>query len=170
MPENEESARKPFDEETDPDGYKLTDVLPEDYFLDAFTDIDGKGLGVGIVLNCGGVVVSGVIIGYREYVEKTAELVADAWGKERDPESGQEVSRGAAAGEALSRLWSPYVDDFDRKKQEREAAGLVPPTPRFVHMRDVTIFVGPGVNASLWRCPIASISGWSLGSVDSSAS
>jgi hypothetical protein len=163
-----EPTTQPFDEETDPDGYKLSEVLADDFFLDTFLSpiasatVRGK---FGMVLNCGGVVVSGLVIGYREYVERTAELLEHAQGKSPEPAAGQGPSEGAGLGAVITEAWTSVLDGWEKKDREREDAGLMTRTPRYVHMRDARIYAGSeSIDVPLWRGSVESVTGWSLGS------
>ena len=139
----------------DPDGLTAADVLSKDGLLDLLLGSyvgwkdDGHGH-VGLTVQSGGVVISGVVISRTEWITRLAQSLR---------ESGTaEFADNLEA--SFGRIQRDLAEEWDRRDQ----ADLLGRARRFIHMRDVRVLATPSVDLPLWRGALADITGWSLGS------
>lgn len=145
----------PYDLESDPDQPTIADLRPKDWLLDEVLNFfyggdDARSATFTATFSVGGVVVSGTVISFEGWIERTGEVLANA-----APEIAEFLEvhwRGIAV----------ETSDFIRKRQE---AGLPAFARRYLHMRDVLVsYGGPqGTNHDLWRLNLADVSSWTFG-------
>ena len=108
------------------------------------------GLAFDLTLNVRGTVVTGTLIGAKEFFEEYGRAMALA-GLPRLEEDFR------AVGEELQRALSDLP----------EGAGPAVPPPHFVHLRDARMLTGPGLvptnRGVLWRGHLSSVDGFSVG-------
>jgi hypothetical protein len=115
-------------------------------------------LGIPVTLNVGGFLLSGYMIGGREYFEEFSRTVEEGLPDELVGEEGQEGV--AAPFRRLTDLYSPEEDVPEgRLSQERFD---------FVHLRDARFFHPdsaplPSNQGILWRCKLEAVDGFTLG-------
>jgi hypothetical protein len=114
---------------------------------------------IGLTVSVGGVVVSGTLIGTLAYCRALADQFASAAG-------------GTDMDESLADSFRDLVDDAagvaggDRRQPPDAAA--YEQSVAFLHLADAR-YVGAtgllpiGRHGVLWRCPVADVTGWSLG-------
>lgn len=114
-------------------------------------------LGIPVILNIGGFLVTGFVISGQEYFEQFSEEVAAGL-----PDAFGEEAQGKIV-ESFGRLGEIYVSD-----KEQTVADATLEQYNFVHMRDVQ-FVhndGPPIPPEpgmLWRCKLSAVDGFTLG-------
>jgi hypothetical protein len=128
---------------------------------------DDGGFSTMLTAQCGGCLVSGLLIGEGDYLRGQAELIRAA-GSEPDP--GREAFAAAC-------------DDLAEQQEERssrrvarlqDAAATVEPEdevrPAYLHLRDARL-VGPGVRTAtpFWRGRLDHVDAFWFGSLTSSA-
>ncbi|MEV7826445.1 hypothetical protein [Microbacterium enclense] len=147
----------PWDEQNDPDGYTLDDISPKDWYLDTtlnfihgFYDKNEGGV-IGMTVQSGGVVVSGLAISRAAWVTETGKLYAMAGAEE--------------TGTYVEKVFRQAHNAAVEKAEERDAADLPTRARRYLHMKDVRFGVGDQwTQVPLWRGKLDDITGWSLGS------
>lgn len=161
---NEPDANEPdvpesasWDPETDPDGYTYDDIRPKDWYLDTVlnfahgSDDEGEGGMVGLTVTSGGALVSGLAISRDEWIKRTVDLYRSSGA----PDTARYIE------ELFNKVQNITVD----RAKERRDADLPTRVRGFLHMKDVQIGTGTvTTQVPLWRCSLADITGWSLGS------
>ncbi len=147
----------PYDYTDDPDGVTREEVRYKDLYLQLLMAVvlgrrndsaDGR---FGVTANSGGLLVSGLAISHKAWEEFWLEQLRGP-----SPELADAMREGLASLTALQ----------DEVWERREAQDRPNPSPQFLHLRDATLYPsGTPVRIGLWRCPIASIHGWTLGTL-----
>lgn len=140
-----------------------TQAMPDraddrDWFLQEFVYFANRhGLKQGMTLMVSGLVISGTLIGGKEYFEALAEEMAS-------------VVTDVDTREAVRRWVSRYgaIYDRDEKEPDKETAEELPPPPSFIHLGDARIwlpgdFPVPTSRGILWRGRLTSVDGFIVG-------
>lgn len=128
-------------------------VYKQDDLLETFVNTANRyGPLVGLTLFIKGTVISGRLIGGRQFLDKFAEQ----WGP------GHESEDKDMLREALKQRANELYPE-----QKPESKEYRPPT--YIHLEDARVFV-PGVsgmpgNGLLWRGRLTEVDGWSLGAL-----
>jgi hypothetical protein len=102
---------------------------------------------LSLTVTVGGILVTGLLIGEREYFSRLGTLFSEA-------------QRGMSAEdrESLDRFWTTWVD---RREQppERNAS------PTFLYLADARVIVGDGIGVPRaagvrWRCRVSAVDGY----------
>lgn len=122
-----------------------------DWALLKFVDIANRTqAGMTMTLYLGGSVVTGILIGGREYFEMLGQQIAPALGK--SPEEGKELYR---------ELVDQHYPSMDEENEEG-------PPPSFVHMKGARVISPTGSMPSegmLWRGRLSRVDGFSIGTL-----
>ena len=118
-----------------------------DYFLVSHVIAANNGLSFSITLNVGGILISGLLIGGKEYFQEFGRVFQDA--HPNDPDRTYEKS--------IQALGDIY-DGSDAKEP-----------PLYIHLKDAKFYsggIGSGTpkDGALWRGRISSVDGFILGS------
>jgi hypothetical protein len=114
-------------------------------------------LGVPVILNVGGFLVTGFVISGQEYFERFSQEVAvglpDAFGEETK----------ASIIDSFGRLGEIYVSDEEETIEDATLDQY-----NFVHLRDVQFIHNEGAPippepGMLWRCKLSAVDGFTLG-------
>lgn len=138
-----------------PDSDLANDRAPDsDWFLALLVDhVNEHGGSIPLTVTVGGSVVSGTLIGVREYYERTADDLADVF-----------PSRSDSITDALRDAGAKSVDAVRKHKEQVRAGEAKLETPHFFHLRDVRYLnANPRTQAGLWRARISDVSGFSIG-------
>jgi hypothetical protein len=133
-----------------------TDRGPErDWFLALLVDhVNEHDGAIPITLTVDGLVISGTLVGVREYLRRSAEDLAEVF-----------PSRSESIIESFTEAGEESVDAV-RKHKERVRAGEAElETPHYVHLRNAHYVTGSaGAHGPvLWRGRLDDVSGFSLG-------
>jgi len=125
-----------------------------DWFLALLVDhVNEHGGSIPLTVTVGGSVVSGTLIGVREYYERTADDLANVF-----------PSRAESITAALQDAGEQSVDSVRKHKEQVRAGETQLETPHFLHLRDVRyLSAGTRTQTTLWRARIHDIAGFSLG-------
>ena len=149
------------DDENDNDGPAAPERVVEDpadvptperdYLLGQFISVANLGASFGVTLTVGGLIITGTLIGGKEYLELLASSVdAAGFGKKE----GEEET-------ALGKLVRSYSHLYDDVKFDTFA------TPGYIHLKNVQFIpvsgTGNTFNGVLWRGRLMEVSGWTLG-------
>lgn len=138
----------------------------EDYLLRTFVRmVDLRGLEIGITLSVGGMLISGTLTSYSEYLKLVGE------GMRGSP--NREV--GGVMGEVFANLAESVQNDLVERRQEEERAESSGQElehdfkPPYIHLRDAKFFLAadmglPTQGGALWRGKLASVDGFFFGS------
>lgn len=139
----DESTVESTDETTDDDdGRTYTKPVDSDLLLEVFADLahDSDEFELGLTLTVQGILVSGVLVSRRRWLDEMETL-----------EPGK-----------LSNLIDPIRNAFDRRDAE-----VRPVAFDFLHLIQTRMFVGgtvlPTNKDGIWRGRISEVSGWSWG-------
>ena len=151
-------------------GNNITDVtLPtpsaqpiSDPFLQEVVDVCNlAGLRVGITLSVGGTIITGQLVGVRDYLREYAKQ----WAAALPAPEGEE--------HFYAEKWTKAADEYERQLQERNekidrGEDVEPlPDPRFIHLADAKYVTGetitPASGGMLWRGRLSEIDGYSMG-------
>lgn len=133
---------------------EITQVMrvdDKDWFLQSLVSIvNSGGFSFGVTLNVGGFLVSGQLIGGKEYFEGFG---GDFSGSFQDAETAESVKASFAQ----------YGDIYSSDKEP-------PPPPSYIHIKEAKFFNTngnpiPGNRGVWWRGRISQIDGFSLGSL-----
>lgn len=130
----------------------LTSPINSDWVLRSLVkSVNESGLLVGITLTVGGMLVTGTLVGGREYFEDFADKVA----------ASAEDDAGAAQVQAI---FADLGAIYDRDPEPGE------PLPSYIHLKDVRFFSPSGQclpdhDGAWWRGRIDSVQGFMLGRV-----
>lgn len=125
-------------------------VDDKDWFLQSLINmVNGGKMSFGITLNVGGFLVSGTLIGGKEYFEGFGEDFASGF---QDLDSAESIKA------AFSKNGEIYTSEEDA------------PPPSYVHIKDARFFNTngnpiPGNRGVWWRGRVAEVDGFSLGSL-----
>jgi hypothetical protein len=137
---------------TEKDTKKIENAPLEDWFLQNLVDFANKyNMAIGITLNVGGFLISGLLISGKEYFQGFASDFASGV-KEKE------------LAETVKELFSKYGDIY--KEQE----GIEIPLPIYIHLKEARFFntAGgpiPGNRAVWWRGRISQVQGFILGNL-----
>ncbi len=103
-----------------------------------------QGMEFGVTLNVSGEIVSGRLVGGKKYYEALNAIFRQAAGDE--------------TAEMIGQRFAPYVAIYDTSPFDR-------PAPSYIHLTDARGWTPGGGSTPpvLWRGKIASVSGFSLG-------
>jgi hypothetical protein len=155
-PDSEEPM-KPWDPETDPDGYTRDDITSKDWYLDTvlnfvhgFNDEHPGGV-VGLTVASNGVVVSGLAISRAEWMAAVVDQYKQAGADE--------------TAASIEKVFKQAHDMVVEGAKDRDKADLPSRARGFLHMKDARLGAGDTfTQVPLWRGDLADITGWSLGS------
>ncbi|WP_196486469.1 gas vesicle accessory protein GvpU [Burkholderia cepacia] len=131
-----------------------------DWFLQQLvTMVNGSSTSIGITLFVGGLLVSGVLIGGKQYFEDFAESFASGIANPDDAKWYKEN---------LTQLSNVYLEPDGTYKKSAEP-------PHYIHLKDARTFHPsgnpiPGNGGTLWRGRIREVAGFTLGSLSISNS
>lgn len=132
------------------DAQKEIDFDMRDFLLQHLVTIaNNTGLSMGVTLIVGGGIISGQLIGGKEYFELLKASMLSS------------TSNVEGVGEAFGQIFEEYSKIYTAPPEEKNL-------PTFIHLKQAMIF-SPGQtpipsNGLLWRGRIASVAGFSLGS------
>ena len=141
---------------TTPPNRKGIDFLEPDFTLRAIVDLCNKtSLRIGITLNVGGFLISGIIRSGRDYFAGIAAEAANSMDKDEDRKSIHD-----------------YFDNFgkliypEESKEEQDAR----PLPVFIHLSESRAYhpsgkPTPNNRGVWWRGRLTSVDGWNLGNL-----
>ena len=137
-----------------------------DWLLSRFVSMaNTQGVSIGVTLVVGGNLVTGLIIGGREYFTEMGAALARATGS--DPDAGAKDF-----GRLVEDLYPTAADEGDEARSKEE--GQDPRTGvRFIHLRNARVLHGttiiPGnFQGHLWRGRLAAVDGFMLGEPEAS--
>jgi hypothetical protein len=124
-----------------------------DWFLQMLVDLaNSKAAEFPITLSIGGSLVSGMMIGGKEYFELQAKTI------ERNVPSDQ-MENAKPIVEGIQHLGEIYDDLYEDR--------IIGGDPSYIHLKKATVFIGDSVFPShgsiLWRGKIAAVDGFMLG-------
>ena len=127
---------------------------PIDIVLELLVTVGNCGLGLPVTLFVKGVMVTGNIISFEDYMKKTADNIRSSTNlTEMDEEISREVTESIA-----KRFDTIRTDSLQRGG-----------SPRMIHLDNVKIFNQNGnfidISNALWRGALGSIDGWILGTL-----
>lgn len=132
-----------------------------DWLLSRFVSMaNTQGVSIGVTLVVGGSLVTGLIIGGREYFREMGAALARATGS--DPDAGAEDF-----GRSVEDLYPTAPDEGDEARRKEE--GQEPRTRvKFIHLRNARVLHGTTMipenfQGHLWRGRIAAVDGFMLG-------
>ena len=123
----------------------------KDWFLQSLVNIvNSGGLSFGITLNVGGFLVSGQLVGGKEYFEGFGRDFASAFS-------------GSESAEYVQKSFSKYGEVYSSDKE-------APPPPSYIHLKEAKFFNTngnpiPGNRGVWWRGRLSQVDGFSLGSL-----
>jgi hypothetical protein len=143
------------EQEQDVDPVEALDAMvrPEqDWLIEKLVAMLNSGAtdtALGMTLNVGGLIVSGSVIGGREYFTKFGDNMAQGMSDESQAQ---------------------VADFFGAEKDWYGPEGTMLDSPSFLHMRDARFFSSagnpiPGNQGLLWRTRIAAIDAFSMGTL-----
>lgn len=132
---------------------ELRPVPQEDWFLQNL--ISNANIGkftMGITLNVGGLLVSGNLVGGREYFENFGSMFLSKMSNQDDKTT-----------EDVESMFREYAEIYDREPDQANP-------PNFVHLKDVEFFGGTresilGKQSVWWRGRVSEIQGFFLGNL-----
>jgi hypothetical protein len=136
----------------------------KDWFLQSIIGLADLGLEIGITLTLSGSIMSGTLISGRTYFKEIAKKVKGA--------DGGVTLGGENILEDIANFWEGYSSLYDRPADAGE--DYVKPPAGYIHLRSAFSFSPSGDRlpsngeGPLWRGRLASVSGFSLGSLSSS--
>lgn len=148
----------------DETGPKVDDIIAyksdRDWFLQDVIQLANLGLGIGITVIAEGAVISGTLIGGKQFFE---ELGAEIGKASYSGGDGTDVLK--AIGDGWAANGQQYVKPADA------ADDWSPPEPGYIHLAGARIYAPgqqgmPQNRGVLWRGKLNAISGFSLGSFD----
>lgn len=116
-------------------------------------------LTIGISILVSGTIISGKLIGVKEYYYLYGKQWIDSVDF-TDPESAKNFEN----------RWKTLGDEAERNlKETMEKGGMIEP-PHFIHLKEAKVISGsllvPSNHGMLWRGKISTINGFSLGSLE----
>lgn len=134
--------------------------MKSDWLLALIVDhLNENGGEIPITLTTPGGVVSGTLIGVKEYLKRTGSDLADVF-----------PSRSDAILETFDAASKESVDSVRRHKEQVRAGETEFEAPHFLHLRDAHYLTGHPRSTSrppmLWRGRLDGVSGFSLGTVE----
>jgi hypothetical protein len=156
----EKKKRKKYRVKNDPDGFTLKQLVPKDraldYLLHLYVGFDDDADGsIGVTVTSNGIVVSGIAVSRKAWIEGNLQLIREGGGEEN----------GSAA--SLEKLWAMMIDDAEKLRKKRRKRKLPLPARRYIHLKDARIgSPGDFYNVPFWRGNLDDISGWALGSTN----
>lgn len=128
-----------------------------DWYLQTLVQLCNRtGLEIGITLNIGGSVISGLLIGGKRYFEDFAKEFSDAW----DGPDKEDIRAAFAQHGAI--YDKPSATDQDEQ---------VSPSVQYIHLANARVFTTnqplPSNRGVLWRGKINAVSGFWLGQLAS---
>lgn len=128
-----------------------------DWYLQGFIKLSNKGLQFPLTLTCGGILVSGTLIGGKEYFSLSADLVSSGFSDEETK---------AVIAEWVS-SWGTIYDDSAEDSDGEQTSDR----PQFIHLKDAKYYV-PGQppiptsqSGTLWRGRLAEVVGFNYGAL-----
>lgn len=114
----------------------------------------------GVTLNVHGTIVSGTMIGGKQYLEEMAGLMGAS--------STSEQGDGTTFEQVMAEFFRSWIPLLDKRKGTDDE--IPAPAPRYIHLRDARTLMGggtivPSKGGVLWRGRVAAIDGFSLGSL-----
>jgi hypothetical protein len=137
----------------------------EDFLLQTFVKLADGGLEAPITLSVGGMLISGTLTSYSEYLKLVGEhMRAITIPELRDALTEAFANLAESAQNALR--------ERRRKEEMADSSGQEPEDdfrPPYIHVRDARLFLAadmgmPTQGGALWRGKIASVDGFVLGS------
>lgn len=133
-----------------------TDRGPErDWFLALLVDhVNEHDGAIPITLTVDGLVITGTLVGVREYLRRSAEDLADVF-----------PSRSKSIIQSFTKAGEESVDAVRKHKEQVRAGKTELEAPHYVHLRDARYLTGQRNTHSpvLWRGRLDDVSGFSLG-------
>ena len=126
--------------------------VERDWFLQQLVSLANRGTGVQVTLVVGGSMVSGTLIGGKQYFEGVGKTLASATVNDA----------GGFSGDLQKQIASSYAGLGEQAyAEERPAMSL-----GFVHLRDASVWHGETHTPhSLWRVRLSAVDGFSLGAL-----
>ncbi len=128
--------------------------VPADGLLRTLVKVaDESALSVGVTLSVGGILISGLLIGHKEFME----LFAKHWINSTEDEEAQQSWREA---------WLPSAEPSEEEMPERTFR-----SHGYVHLKEARCFHSGGEpmpsygETTEWLGRLAAIDGWNLGSL-----
>ncbi len=127
-------------------------LLDVDGLLEGLVQLaDAKNATIGLTLHVGGILVTGTLAGIREFSRHFGAALTPTGSGESRTDSGEQFAR--LVDKALDTL---------------NSAGDMDWHPRFIHLRDATLFVPGGATISKvtlpwWRGRLSEVSAFALG-------
>jgi hypothetical protein len=124
----------------------------EDWFLQRLIDlVNGQDTEIGITLNVGGFLISGLLVSGHRYFEGF----------------GQEFC-GALKDENMVKSLKEIFSEFGKIYSKENAEGEEVPPPRYIHLRNAKFINSndnpvPGNRGVWWRGRVSEVSGFILG-------
>ncbi len=117
-----------------------------DWFLEFFVSIANQGVTLGITLNVHGTLISGNLIGGKEYFELLSKSLVDS---------------GSDMGKALAAAVVQGKDRYDQSIQEE------PVNFHYIHLKNAKVFNSNKnpmpTDGMLWRGRLNSVDGFTIG-------
>lgn len=119
-------------------------VDDKDYLIQMFVHLANEGIQTDITLMLGGSVITGTVIGGKQYLDELAKLYSGAGGN-ADDGTKKSISEGLVDMKSL-------YDNLDSNS----------PPPSFIHLKNIQVFNGTnnGIlnsETSLWRGKLSSV-------------
>jgi hypothetical protein len=144
-----------------PDSEVKPEKEPTDYLLEDFVANANRGSGIGITLDLGGMLLTGTLIGGKEYFQALGNSIASAI-----------EARDSEAAKAIRESYTKLGDDAQRRYAEYDAAladGGNPHPLEFFHLRSARVLGFGGLTPSepgfLWRGRLSHVSGFAIGTL-----
>lgn len=146
-----------------------------DGVLGAWANPDSDdGLGHGVTLFVGGLIVTGQIISERAFYDSLVDQMAEAVQRDAPEQVGassltelRETLKSSIAEEP------PLPDDFEAELTDEQKLAQLESLARYIHLKDARTLHGNGQfipgEGALWRCKLASVDAWHLGTLNVSA-
>lgn len=126
-----------------------------DWLLAWIVSLAETGIEIGVTLSVGGQLVSGTVIGGRQYFDGISNSIKDSSASEGD--ASLPIRESLAESFKTWRVVYPTPGDVSLNGGHK---------PSFIHLKNVTIFMGTSpLPSNFWRGQLANIDGFSFGSL-----
>jgi hypothetical protein len=148
------------------DSYEIYSI---DWFLQDLVNMANKwGLEIGITLNIGGSLISGIIISGDKYFKEFALLFRSGFSNPKFENVGEKLE---AYIFEYSKIYAFQEETEKNEKGKKESEDNKQKGPSFIHLSNARIYSHSGEpipknNSVLWRGKISSVDGFSLGKLE----
>ncbi len=132
-----------------------------DWYLIEYIKFANKGMRFPVTLYCSGLLVSGILIGGREYFEQSALQVVESFS---DTEVKEVINKWV---KSFADIYPAASSDNDGDKPVDDDDDLAPPT--YIHLMNAKVFtpgqvpIPGGKEGLLWRGRLSSVDGFTWG-------